>query len=144
MDLELTSEQREKIRLLSDDEMYRDAIAFAEKQEKIITYRQFGHQIQGLQEYARSFKELAAFVKHQRRRDWAGKSQSFEAFYTALHEYLNQLRGAVQEKYGFVPDDLTHNETREQTEFFAGLLAHEFIQHLAAEMMWQAWQKEDK
>lgn len=143
MERRLSPEQRKNIRLLSDGEMYRDAISLANEQEEIIAYRQFGHQLSGLGEYARSFSELDEFVTHQVERDWEGKSQSFQGFYAALKGYLSDLRDDVQDKYGFVPDGLTKRETREQIDFFAGLLAREFVQHLVAEMMWQAWQKEE-
>ncbi len=142
MERKLSPEEQERIRLLSDGEIYQRAIEFAKEQEEIIAYRQFGHQISGLEAYARSFGELDEFVNHQKGRNWEGKSQSFEGFYTALANYLNELREDVQNKYGFVPYE---GATKKEQRFFAGLLAQEFIQHLAAEMMWQAWkQKEGK
>jgi len=140
MERKLSPEEQERIRLLSDGEIYQRAIEFAKEQEEIIAYRQFGHQVSGLEAYARSFKELDEFVNHQKGRNWEGKNQSFEGFYTALANYLNNLREDVQGKYSFVPPEgQTKNEKKEQTDFFAGLLAREFVQHLAAEMMWQAW-----
>lgn len=140
MERKLSPEEQERIRLLSDGEIYQRAIEFAKEQEEIIAYRQFGHQISGLEAYAGSFEDLDKFVNHQKGRNWEDKSQPFEDFYIALANYLNELREDVQQKYSFVfPEGLTKNEEKEQTDFFAGLLAQEFIQHLAAEMMWQAW-----
>lgn len=110
MEIALTPEQSVRIRLLSDGPMYEDAVDLAAEQQAIIAYRQFGHQVNGLQQHARSFKELREFVKHQRTRDWEGKSQSFEGFYTAVDAYLNDVCNAVQEEYSFVPEGLTKNE----------------------------------
>lgn len=141
---ELTVKERDKIRLLSDGKLYDDAIRVAGEHEEVIAYGEFGHQVNGLDEHADSFRDLDAFVTHQRERDWTGRSQSFEGFYTTLARYLSELRDLVQDEYGFVPEGLTKNDRRQQKDVFAGLLAREFVRHLAAEMMWQAWQKEGK
>jgi hypothetical protein len=137
MERKLSPEEQERIRLLSDGEIYQQAIEFAKEQEDIIAYRQFGHQVNGLEEHARSFKELEVFVDHQKNRNWEDKRQSFEGFYTELANYLNDLRGDVKDEYGLVSSEGAEN----QTNFFAGLLAREFVQHLAAEMKWQAWRQ---
>jgi hypothetical protein len=133
----MTPDQETRIRLLSDGELYRTALDFAREQQEVIAYSQFNSQVNGLQEYARSWKELDQFVGHQKDRNWEGQNQSYQGFYTALHTFLNQLRHDVKEKYHFVPDGLTKKETKALIDFFAGRLAREFVQHLAAEMMWQ-------
>ena len=136
--MKLTPDQEPQIRLLSDGDIYRAAMTFANEQQKVIEYSQFNSQINGLLQFSRSWSELTGFVNHQKSRDWQGVRQSYGGFYTALSQQLKELRRDVKDKYGFVPDGLTKRESNELTNFFAGLLAREFIQHLAAEMMWKS------
>jgi hypothetical protein len=135
--IRLTPEQETQIRLLSDGDIYRAAMTFANEQEDVIAYSQFNSQVNGLLQFSRSWGELTSFVKHQKSRDWQGVRQSYGEFYTALKSQLDDMRGDVKGKYGFVPDDLTKRESNELADFFVGLLARAFIQHLAAEMMWK-------
>lgn len=135
--MKLTPEQESQIRQLSDAEMYPEAVDFASQYPPVQK-----SQMAGLLEFSRSWEELAGFVRHQKDdRDWGepGKSKRahYKDFYTALDAHLNELRRRSREQYNFVPDGLTKNENRQQTDFFAGLLAREFIQHLVAEMMWK-------
>ena len=125
-----TPEQENEIRLLSDTDLYDRAMAFASKHESTARHRTTNNQLQGLMEFSRSWGELDRFVKHQK-----SKEQAYQTFYVALASSLNELYALAKIK--FVPDDLTKKERREQTAFFAGLLAREFIQHLTAEMMWK-------
>lgn len=129
--MKLTTGHQVQIRLLSDSDLYRQAITFAQKHPSIEN-----RQMTGLVEFSRSWKELTDFVKHQKGRDW-GKKEHYSKFYTALDAYLTDLRRDVKNKHGFVPDGLTTSEARGYTDYFSGLLAREFIQHLAAEMMWK-------
>lgn len=135
MSSRLTPEQRAQIRILSDGDLYRDAITCARKHPGIEN-----NQLMGLLEFSRSWTELERFVRHQKdERDWGepGKSKKahYQTFYDALAKQLEQLRKDVVDRYGLVPKGLGKNETAVQTDFFAGLLAREFIQHLTAEMM---------
>ena len=125
-----TPEQEIRIRLLSDADLYDGAMTFAREHESTAQHRTTKSQLQGLVEFSRSWTELDDFVKHQR-----SKNQAYQAFYIALDSKLGDLHARA--KAEFVPGDLTKKERNEQTKFFAGLLAREFIQHLAAEMMWQ-------
>ncbi|NLE46312.1 MAG: hypothetical protein GX620_16460 [Chloroflexi bacterium] len=133
----LTAEQEAQVRLAGDATIYRDAMTFANAQQAVIEDKQFGHQASGLLEFSRDWDELERFIRHQKGRSWPQSKLHYGDFYAALGKYLQELRRDVKDKYGFVENGLTNNETREQTKFFAGLLAREFIQHLVAEMMWQ-------
>jgi hypothetical protein len=135
--MKVTPQQETELTLLADGKLYQEAVNFAQEQRAVIDDRQFRHQIQGLLTFSRSWEELTRFVDHQRDRTWTGRRESYQAFYDALHRYLHQLGAALKDTYHFVPDDLTKRETDQYTEFFAGQLASTFIQHLAAEMMWQ-------
>ncbi len=146
MERRISTQEREKIRLLSDSMLYQDAVSFAERIPPVEK-----SQVAGLIEYARSWEELERFVKHQKDdRDWGEPEKSnrahYQEFYNELSAYLRGLKEDVKSEDGFVPSEgLTKKERKEQVDFFAGLLAREFVQHLAAAMMWQAWQKkEDK
>jgi len=126
----LTPEQEGEIRLLSDTDLYRKAMTFANEHESTAQHRTTNSQLQGLIAFSRSWGELDRFVKHQK-----SKEQAYQAFYIALSSTLNDLCALAKER--FVSGDLTKRERREQTDFFAGLLTREFIQHLVAEMMWK-------
>jgi len=91
----------------------------------------------GLLEFSRSWEELLKFVRHQKGRDWQRKKAHYADFYTQLEQQLEQLRAKVKNEYGMVPHGLTKRETAKHTQYFAGLLATELIQHLVAEMMWK-------
>lgn len=133
--MQLTSKHRSKIRKLSDTELYHEAMTFAGEHSPIAN-----SQMTGLLEYSRSWAEINDFVAHQLKRDWGepGKSKRahYREFYAALHKWLESLRRKLKDDYGFIPDDLTKKETRSLTGLFGGLLAREFIQHLATEMMY--------
>lgn len=137
--MKLTAEQEAQIHRLSDGEIYRLAMTFANEptQQEILEYRSFSSQINGLLQFSRSWSELIDFVKHQKGRNWQGQKQSYEGFYTALEARLNQIFADVRETHHLVSDNLSKTETREQQSFFAGLLAREFIQHLYAEMLYR-------
>jgi len=132
--MKLTPEQETQIRLLSDTDLYAQAQDFARTHPPVEP-----SQIAGLLEFSRSWQELEQFVKHQKDdRDWGtGSKAHYRDFYAALDAYLDKLRQDVQGRYGFVSDDLTKKQTRRRTARFAGLLAREFIQHLAAEVLWK-------
>ena len=123
--MKLTPKQEAQLRLLSDEELYRQAMAFVQESGTIEN-----KQMSGLLEFSRSWKELEQFVNHQEGRDWGqpGKSKKayYKTFYTKLKEQLKQLRS-------FIPSGLTE----EEADYFAGRLAREFIQHLVAEMRWK-------
>lgn len=127
-----TAEQKDQIRLLSDGELYDQAIVFVRQNDTVEN-----KQMAGLLEYSRSWEELLKFVRHQKGRDWQRKKAHYADFYTELEQYLTQLRAKVKSEYGMVPHNLTKRETAKYTQCFAGLLATEFIQHLVAEMMWK-------
>jgi hypothetical protein len=137
--MKLTTEQEAQIQLLSDGEIYRRAINFANEppQQEVLVYRSFSSQINGLLQSSRSWGELIDFVKHQKERNWQQQKQSYEEFYTALEARLNKIFTDVKETYHLVSNDLSKTEAREQQSFFAGLLAREFIQHLYAEMLYR-------
>ena len=127
-----TPEQKVQIRLLSDGQLYDQAVTFVKQNDTLEN-----KQMAGLLEFSRSWQELLKFVRHQKGRDWQRNKAYYADFYTQLEQQLEQLRAKVKSEYGMVPHGLTKKETSRHTEYFAGLLAREFIQHLVAEMMWK-------
>lgn len=132
MNVQVTPEQQSQIRLLSDGELYRDAVDFVDK-SRIVDNKQMA----GLLEFSRSWGELNKFVKHQKGRDWHGRNSHYTDFYTKLSKFLDKLRTKIKTDSDFVPNRSTNKETKKYADYFAGLLAREFIQHLVAEMMWK-------
>jgi transposase len=129
----LTTEQMQKIRLISDGDLYQDAEQLLAEHGTVER-----KQVAGLQDHARSFSELEQFVRHQgKERTWQGRKAHYQTFYQALERYLQELNRRVREQYQFVPENLSKNELRAQTSFFSGHLAQEFLQHLAAELVYK-------
>lgn len=130
--MELSSAERSRIHLLSDHTLYPAAVKF------IATYGTVEGQKQmvGLLQYAHS-PELIRFVKHQAERDWSGNKTHYQQFYQSLKSYLDELRRQIKNEFDLIPQNLTKAETNRRVEMFFELLAPEFIQHLAAENLWQ-------
>lgn len=136
-EVQIATAHEERVRLLEDGDLYRSAITFVRAQHKIEN-----KQLLGLLEYSRSWEELIRFVQHQKGRDWGepgrGNKAHYREFYTALDNHLNQnIRSLVRSDTNFVPINLTKKDTDRLVNYFSGLLARSFIQHLVAEMLWQ-------
>ena len=87
---------------------------------------QFGHQINGLLEFSRSWDELTKFVNKQKTRDWQNKQSTYGKFYAELDQQLRDLQQLAKDQ--FVSGEMSKSELRERTQVFAGLIAGEFIQ----------------
>ena len=126
----------ERIRLLSDDLLLPEAVRFAEGKELQPS------QIAGLLSFARcGLPELQNYVGHQADRNWpelrGGLEHPTKAFYLALKPKLDWIRQQVKEQ-GFVPEELTRAQRNARVNEVGGRLAAEFIQHLAAEMLYRS------
>lgn len=131
---------REEIRLASDTEIYRQAITFVRETDGVGAIKT--KQLMGLMEYSRSWDELRAFVVHQKDRDWKGRGE-YPRFFTALLQAIDTLRRDVKTNPAFVPPNLTNAESKRFTDLYAGIFAREFIQHLAAEMLYNRRNERD-
>lgn len=131
--LVVTPDEFALVRVLSDGVLYEDARKFvathcAERYPKTA-------QIQGLLEYSSDWNTLLSFVKHQAdERD----QHSDKEFYQALKKWLNEFRGRVQHELGFNFGEMPKDQLNKRLAVFCGLLAQEFIQHLAAELRYQS------
>jgi|Deesub1362A_J573_1020465.scaffolds.fasta_scaffold00513_6 hypothetical protein len=130
--MELTRDQQREIWLISDRDLYCEAEQFLADHGAVDR-----SQAEGLLDNAQSFGELQRFVRHQAGRDWTGRKEHYRDFYVSLDGFLKDLRRRVRDQYGLVPQGLPKEETKEQNDYFAELLAREFLQHLVAELMFQ-------
>ena len=129
--MELTLEQKNRLRLLSDGELYREAVEFIRNSD----ISKVKHaQVKGLESYAvasEGISGILSFARHQQ-----NKGQAYAEFYQALTKKLEELQGRVKDKYGFVPEGLTKKDKKEYTESYGLLVAREFLHHLAAEYLY--------
>jgi len=139
--MKLTPEQEAKIRWLSDNHLYQKAQNFVNHCQRNFIE---GKQQAGILEFSHTWKELNAFIHHQKSRDWetiSKKKAHYKLFYATLEEELQELLKLVtQEKFvtGEVPSiKAEQKKYNDEINEVAGLLAHEFIQHVVAEMRWQ-------
>lgn len=128
--IKLSTDEESRIWLLSDGELYREAITFVKNSPSVE-----GKQMNGLQQYSRSWDELDQFIKHQHERDWQEKKAHYKEFYASLGNTLKNLKDKVQAAYKFVPEGKLDQMAKEKRDYIAGLLAREFIQHLTSEML---------
>lgn len=135
-----TDDVLDRIRLLSDTDMYQRAITFVRETNGIGEIKK--KQIAGLMEFSHSWSELRSFITHQRDRDWKEK-EFYKNFFISLLRVIDNLRTEVKSKHGLVSPGLTTAEANRTTDLYAGLLAHEFIQHLAAEMLYNRRNERD-
>lgn len=135
--IELTHQQLEKIRLLSDGQLYRDALDFIEAQGTIDGRTQLASLIS----YTQSWTDLTGFVRHQSQRDWIGKKSYYGQFYTALDSYLKQLYQQVLKEFPLPDNYETKAQKRNWNEHCAIRVAREFVEHLTFENLYREKQR---
>lgn len=134
----VTIEQAQQIRLLSDGELYRDAVDLVAKHahSKISS-----SQLSGLWNAvgAGEKKEISDFITNRLNRNTI--SEDLKAFYGDIEKYLKGLPKQVEEtQLVEKPEEMGRAQRRQmrvEVERYAYLLAKEFIQHLVAECNYQ-------
>ncbi|HYV05687.1 MAG TPA: hypothetical protein VFB82_13930 [Blastocatellia bacterium] len=130
----MTRDQEVRLRLFSDNELLSEAERFAAE------FNLPAAQISGLLAFSLGeWGELEKFVSHQADRKWLdvrGAEHPTKTFYKEMKKKLTWLREQTV-AWGFVPDGLSRNETRDQTYKAAIRVAQEFIQHLSAQLLFQ-------
>lgn len=122
----------EQIRLMSDEQLYREAVNFITEQHPVDGQTQMA----SLLSYTQSWDDLIGFVRHQSQRDWIGRKTYYKQFYIALESYLKQLSQQVETR--FPPDpNASKQAKRAWVDRYTLLVAREFVQHLAAENLYQ-------
>lgn len=130
----VTTEQVHKICLLSDGELYENAVNFVE-----IYYspKVSKAQLSGLQNTfgTGDWNEIFRYIDN--RLDRSTTAEDLKNFYQALKDSLNSLRSKVEEAQFVVkPEKTTRAEERKvnkEIDQYAYLLGKEYIQHIVAE-----------
>jgi len=144
----MMNEIRKKINLLSDGELYRDAINLAEiyKHPKYPTKTQ----LSGLENITHSneFEDIKKFVENkldrlvrEKERNSNDRLDQVIGLYERLSSYLQSLDKKVEDyQLVIIPENATRKERaqfKEEKKKYIYLLAKEFIQHLVAEINYQ-------
>ena len=130
----VTTEQVRKICLLSDVELYENAVDFV---ETYYSHRVSKVQLSGLQNAvgAGDWNEIFRYIDNRLERSTT--TEDLKNFYQALKNYLNGLPSKVQEAQFVVKSEKTTRaqvrEMNKEINQYAYLLAKEYIQHLIAE-----------
>ena len=144
-------EQMRLLRALSDEELYKQAMAFLDTEVEIDREMQRrpplpNTQIHGLLNVAQAntYGELTKFIKHQRERRWDKKNEHIQIFYNDLEREIKKLPEFAKRE-GLIPEGLSVEQNREEMQRISHLLACEFIQHVAAEnLVRESEEKENK
>ncbi len=135
----VTTEQAQEICLLSDSELYENAVDFVKTHYR--PKKVSKAQLSGLQNAvgAGNLNEILLYINNRLERRTT--SEDLKNFYQALEDYLNSLRSKVQEvRYVVKPEKTTQTQrsrVNEEIDQYAYLLAKEYIQHLIAEYNYQ-------
>ena len=124
----ITEQEQEKIRLLSDIELYPQAIEFMHGVARQLPQTQ----INGLLNVslANTYDQLEGFIEHQRTRTtWRREDIHIPDFYKRLAQKLKQLETTALS----IMKVRTGQPSREDVQTLKMLLAREFIQHVLAE-----------
>lgn len=134
----MTVEQAQKIRLLSDCELYDKAVDFAKTHRDANVSRT---QLSGLRNAVGAGNRDEIYDYLQNRIERSTTSDKLKKFYQNLENYLSELRGLVEGTQLVVkPQEMgraQRKQVNEEINWYAYLLAKEFIQHLVAEYNYQ-------
>ncbi len=133
------TEQVQKICLLSDGELYENAVDFVKTHYS--PKKVSKAQLNGLQNAvgAGEWHEIFNYINNRLDRDTT--PEDLKSFYGALKDSLNSLHSKVQEVQFVVrPEEMTRTQGKQlnqEIERYAYLLAKEYIQHVIAEYNYQ-------
>ncbi|RMG90058.1 MAG: hypothetical protein D6706_20290 [Chloroflexi bacterium] len=130
-------EQLQKIRLLSDGELYRMACQFIADNRTIESNKQAVSLVMHTQDW----DDLDRYVNHQAGRDWKSQKKyaGYEQFFKNLKNQLAELRTKVENEWFPPPPEYkTRNERKAWVNHFTILVAREFLQHLEAENFYKS------
>lgn len=125
-----------RIRLLSDNELYEQAVTFTRGIGGTLP----GSQINGLLNVAlaNTYEHLEEFVKHQHARStWRANERHIPEFYRKLEHKLKELERLIPS----LTDGRQTELSPEDRQTLKMLLAREFIQHVLAENGYQGVQR---
>ena len=127
-----TEEQLRKIRLLSDVELYDQAVkfmrGFEQQKRRTIPPTQLNGMVNITK--AGSYRDVLAFVKHQQERAWPERSAFMKPFYLGLAGELRKIEQLAAKTFRSLSSEQGGKEGFQELLL---LIVREFIQHLAAE-----------
>ncbi len=132
----ISAQEQERIRLLSDTELYPQAVEFTRNIGGTLP----GSQINGLLNVAlaNTYAQLETFVKRQYGRStWRANERHIPDFYRRLEHKLKDLERSIPS----VTRDRQTKPSAEEMRALKMLLAREFIQHVLAENAYQGAQR---
>jgi len=139
----ITEQEQKKIRLLSDTELYSQAVEFMHGVARQLPPTQ----INGLLNVslANTYEELEGFIEHQRTRTtWRREDTHIPDFYKRFAQKLKQLEASALS----IMKSREGQPSREDMQTLKMLLAREFIQHVLAENAYmgatRAFQSQDR
>src|SRR5579871_3272541 len=104
---QLQPAQLQKIWLLSDTVLYREAVDFVQNLVRRGDDPLPMSQVNGLLNIteSKSYAELLGFVAHQRDRDWPFPKMNIKRFYTSLEAALEKMRNErLRNEFHLLPD----------------------------------------
>jgi len=136
-EIKSTPEQLQKLRLLSDGELYRMACKFIADNHSIDSKKQ----AVSLVAHTQTWDDIDGFVNKQASRDWESQTKyaGYKQFFQNLKSSLNVFRKRVEEEW-FPPgaEYNTKDKRKAWINHFSIVVAREFLQHLEAENMYKA------
>lgn len=133
----ISERELERIRLLSDAELYQQAVEFMQSIGGVLP----SSQINGLLNvtHANTYQQLEAFIKHQYTRStWRATERHIPEFYRKLESKLTSFERLI----ATITKDRPAKPPREEVQTLKMLLAREFIQHVLAENAYKDAQKQ--
>lgn len=132
-----STEQLQKIWVLSDRVLYPEAVAFLHRliEEKECSPLASA-QVNGLLGVANSsnYAELMRYIKHQRERDWPERKKDTKIFYEELEKVFTTMKNKrVKDEFQLTSQGLSHREAMAEIDELMVVLTQDFIQHLIAE-----------
>jgi hypothetical protein len=130
----ISAGQMERVRIVSDSELYPEAVRFVAGQKRLPR----AAQIAGLLQFSQDWPEWFKFVKHQYDRKTHGDID----FYTALNKWNLEFPKRVKD---WKLSDVTEGSAAKRiVDHLCSLLVAEFAQHLAAECGYQRFLRKEK
>ena len=124
----ITEKEQDRIRLLSDTELYPQAVEFMRGIANQIPQKQTNGLLNV--SLANTYDQLQRFVARQRdRRTWPPKERHIPIFYRELGQKLQRIESYIPS----IMKSRTEQTSREDIQTLKMLLAREFIQHILAE-----------
>lgn len=129
----ISQQEQERIRLISDNELYPQAVEFISKLSNALP----STQINGLLNVAlgNTYYQLHHFIKKQRERRWQNKEEYIRDFYNKLAAKLTNIETTC---LPCITQSRTEKISPEDRQAICMALAREFIQHVLAENGYRA------